>query len=263
MSAKDEIKRLEDELEKARQQLFQLAKLAEMGKMVAVVAHELSQPLLGIKAFAQILRRRLSSDVFAEPKLCLIEEQAAFMEEMLNSLRQYSRSASVDPEGVDPLVPIRRAIELLRERARKQQIKIDLEAAEPLARVHGSPGHIQQVLVNLIGNALDEMGNSGQGTVRLRISSEQDWVRVLVADTGGGIPDSVRDRLFEPFYTTKGEEQGTGLGLSICRDVLRSHGGEIRLMDPQEVDRDFGPGYGAGFEVRLKKLEGGERKPGN
>ncbi len=263
MNAEVKIKQLSEELEKARDQLFQLAKLAEMGKMVAVVAHELSQPLLGIKAFSQILRRRLSADKFAEPKLRLIEEQAAFMEEMLNSLRQYSRSASMDHQGVDPLVPIRRAVELLQERARKQQIKIDLEAVEPLSKVQGSLGHIQQVLVNLIGNALDEIGSSDQGTIRIRISSEQDWVRVQVVDSGSGIPDAVRDRLFEPFYTTKGEEEGTGLGLSICRDVLRSHGGEIRLMDHEEVDRDFGPGYGAGFEVRLKKLEGGERKPGN
>ncbi len=251
-SEKDQIEQLQEDLKRARQEVFQLAKLAEMGKMVAVVAHELSQPLLGIKAFAQILRRKFPEESFIEPKVRMIEEQAIHMEGILASLRQYSRSAKFGVQNVDLLVPIRSAMELFHERARKLRIKVLLEGpTENLSQVRGNVGHLQQVMANLLGNALDELEERKEGSVIFRLAPSDDGIRVRVADTGGGVPADARERLFEPFFTTKASDRGTGLGLSICSDILRLFGGSIRLLADEEVAQEFGDGFGAGFEVCL------------
>lgn len=249
----DKIRALEQELDRVRRQVFQSAKLAEMGKMVAVVAHELSQPLLGIKAFAQILRRRFKDDDFIEPKVRMIEEQAVHMEGILGSLRRYSKLPEVTRRECDPCEAVHAAVELYQERARKMRIGVQVEASPSLPRVRISHGHLQQVVVNLLSNALDALEGPASGLVVLRLEPDGERVRLRVADNGGGVGPAARDNLFEPFFTTKGSEKGTGLGLSICSDILRQYGGSIRLMEPGEVEQAFGAGFGAAFEVGLAR----------
>jgi two-component system NtrC family sensor kinase len=247
------IEELEEELQRAKDLAFHVAKLAEMGKMVAVVAHELSQPLLGIKAFAQILRRRFSNDSFIGPKIRMIEEQAVHMEGILDGLRRYSKTPRRGAGVVNPLQPLHTAVELFRDRAKKLRVKINLELASQLPGVHGNHGHLQQVIVNLFSNALDELEGGQGGIILVKAEATGETVRIRVADTGRGVDQDMRDRIFEPFYTTKGAEKGTGLGLSICRDILELHRGTIRLMSPEEVESAFGAGFQTAFEVSLAK----------
>jgi signal transduction histidine kinase len=258
----DELARLKAELEHTREQMFQMAKLAETGKLVAVVVHELSQPLLGIKAFAQILKRKYQGDEFIEPKVKMIEQQAVHMEGILDGLRQYSVLERTAQQYVDPLLPIRSAMDIFHERAKKLKVKLTLLTAPPLPTVRSSRGHLQQVLSNLIHNALDELEQVGGGEVTLRLSPGEDRVTLWVTDTGRGVPPEVRPRIFESFFTTKGKDKGTGLGLSICRDILDLYGGSIRLMDPEETEKQFGKGIGSAFEVILKIHAGEARSAG-
>jgi two-component system NtrC family sensor kinase len=247
------IEELEKELAAAKDLAIHLAKLAEMGKMVAVVAHELSQPLLGIKAFAQILRRRYSNDSFIGPKIRMIEEQAVHMEGILDGLRRYSKTPRKGEGIVKPSEPLHTAVELFRDRAKKLRVNINLQIESHLPDVRGNHGHIQQVIVNLISNALDELEGGKGGIILVKAAATPEGVRVQVADTGRGIDEDMRDKIFEPFYTTKGAEKGTGLGLSICRDILELHRGAIRLLAPDEVEKTFGAGFQAAFEVFLAK----------
>ena len=249
----DRIKELEEELHRAKDLVFHVAKLAEMGKMVAVVAHELSQPLLGIKAFAQILRRRYSNDSFIGPKIRMIEEQAVHMEGILDGLRRYSKAPRRGKGVVNPLEPLHTAVEIYRDRAKKARVNMNLEFESHLPGVRGNHGHIQQVIVNLLSNALDELEGSKGGIILVKADATGEGVRIRIADTGRGIGDDMRDKIFEPFYTTKGAEKGTGLGLSICRDILELHHGTIRLMTPEEVEQTFVAGFQAAFEVFLPK----------
>ncbi|MBN2494331.1 MAG: GHKL domain-containing protein [Deltaproteobacteria bacterium] len=244
-----DIHELERELARCRERLFHAAKLAEMGKMVAVVAHELSQPLLGIKAFAQILHRHCEQDDFIEPKLRLIVEQATVMEEILNNLRQFVRQQDVEAQPIDPAPPVRAALALFSERAKKKRVTLELRCQDDLPDVLGNAAHYQQVAANLIGNAIDAVKDEAHAEIRVSVDAVGDRARMRIVDSGAGIPDSVRDKLFEPFYTTKGPEDGTGLGLSICREILDLYGGSIRLMEPEELARDFGPDFRTGFEV--------------
>jgi two-component system NtrC family sensor kinase len=252
-SQSEKIKELEEKLQRSREMAIHVAKLAEMGKMVAVVAHELSQPLLGIKAFAQILRRRYSNDPFIGPKIRMIEEQAVHMEGILDGLRRYSQTPRRGAGVVKPLEPLHTAMEIYRDRAKKLRVKMDLEFESHLPGVSGNHGHIQQVIVNLLSNALDELEGSKGGIILVKADATGEGVRIRVADTGRGIDADMRDRIFEPFYTTKGAEKGTGLGLSICRDILELHHGTIRLMTLEEVEQTFGAGFQAAFEVFLAK----------
>jgi signal transduction histidine kinase len=249
----EKIKELEEELQRTKDLTIHVAKLAEMGKMVAVVAHELSQPLLGVKAFAQILRRRYSNDSFIGPKIRMIEEQAVHMEGILDGLRRYSKAPSRGAGVVNPVEPLHTAVEIFRDRAKKLRIEMNLDFESHLPGVHGNHGHIQQVLVNLLSNALDELEGCMGGIISVKADAAGEGVRIRVADTGRGIDADMRDRIFEPFYTTKGIEKGTGLGLSICRDILELHRGTIRLMTLEEVEQTFGAGFRAAFEVFLAK----------
>jgi len=244
---------LEKELAAAKDLTLHLAKLAEMGKMVAVVAHELSQPLLGIKAFAQILRRRYSNDSFIGPKIRMIEEQAVHMEGILDGLRRYSKTPRKGKGTVKPSGPLHTAVELFRDRAKKLRVNINLELESHLPEVRGNHGHVQQVIVNLISNALDELEGGKGGIILVKAAAGPEGVRVQVADTGRGIDEDMREKIFEPFYTSKGAEKGTGLGLSICRDILELHRGGIRLLSPDEVEKSLGAGFKAAFEVFLAK----------
>jgi two-component system NtrC family sensor kinase len=251
----EKIKELEEELQHARDMVFQMAKMAEMGKMVAVVVHELSQPLLGIKAFAQIIRRRFPGDDFIEPKVKMIEEQAVHMEGILDTLRQYYKVPQLTQKTVDPLVPVKASVEMFQERARKLRVKLVLDYKNSLPETRGNRGHLQQVIVNLLGNAFDEIEDSNTGKVLLALDKVDKGVRLRVADTGSGVPAEARNQIFDAFFTSKGSEKGTGLGLSICRDILRLHGGEIRLMETEEVKQEVGAEYGACFEVFLANAE--------
>ncbi len=248
----ERIAELEAELEQAREFMFQAAKLAEMGKLVAVVAHELSQPLLGIKAFAQILLRRYDEDSFIAPKVRLIVQQAKVMEGILDGLRQYARRPEMGGRGVDPREPVKAAVALFHDRARKLKIRIEYEDPGELGLVQGNLGHLQQVVTNLLGNSLDELESQGSGQVLIRLKAEEDGVLLLMADTGPGVPADLKEKLFEPFFTTKEEGKGTGLGLSICSDILRLYQGSIRLLSDEERQSILGDRYGAAFAVSMK-----------
>jgi signal transduction histidine kinase len=183
----------------------------------------------------------------------MIEEQAVHMEGILDGLRRYSMTPRRGAGVVNPLEPLHTATEIYRDRAKKLRVKMDLEFESHLPGVRGNHGHIQQVIVNLLSNALDELEGSQGGIILVKADATGEGVRIRVADTGRGIDADMRDKIFEPFYTTKGDEKGTGLGLSICRDILELHRGTIRLMTLEEVEQIFGAGFQAAFEVFLAK----------
>ena len=253
MSSDKRIEELEQQLKQMQDSLFQMAKMAELGKLIAVTAHELSQPLLGIKAFAQILQRRCKQDDFVSTKIRIIVQQAKVMEGILDNLRQFSRQEAIQAQAVDLTEVVGRVTDLFKERSRKGQVQIAVSTPDSLARVQGTPGHLQQVVANLFSNALDSLESVPRGRIQINLADEGDFVVLRIADSGCGVPDQAKRHMFESFYTTKGADKGTGLGLSICREIVTAYGGEIRLMNPDEIDSCFGDDFNTAFEVRLQK----------
>jgi two-component system NtrC family sensor kinase len=252
MNRKDQETELQAELDRMRELMLHTAKLAEMGKLVASVAHELSQPLLGIKAFAQILERK-SQDEFFSSKIRVIVQQAMVMEEIIDSLRRFTKRKSEGQRAIDLPKVVETAVLLFQERLRKSKVKVDVTVENGLPDVLGTYGYVQQIVVNLLSNAIDAIESIRRadetGLISVRFFGKDGRVVMRVVDTGPGVDKGLESKMFEAFFTTKGTEQGTGLGLSICKEILKLIGGEIRLMTKEEVQFDFAENAGAGFEV--------------
>jgi two-component system NtrC family sensor kinase len=136
-----------------------------------------------------------------------------------------------------------RILPLLNHPARRHGVAIVTSIPGDLPAVLADPGQLQQVVINLVVNGLDATSAGGQITIGARpvVDGARSGVEIAVSDTGPGIPPELRAKVFEPFFTTKPAGQGTGLGLAICRDIIKAHGGEIKV--------DSAPGSGTTFTV--------------
>jgi signal transduction histidine kinase len=232
-----------DTLQKTQQQLVQSAKLAAIGELAAGVAHELNNPLTVILAHAQILRMKSDPESVTGRKLEKIEDEAIRASKITRGLLDFSRRREPkhEPVSVNALVP--RALELIHSKLRGHDITVHTELAEDAPAILGDADQLTQVLINLMGNAIDAMGRAGALTVTT--AAVDDAIEVAVTDTGYGLDAEQASRIFEPFYTTKPEGRGTGLGLSVILGILKSHGGTIVV--------DSAPGRGTTMRVRLPR----------
>jgi two-component system NtrC family sensor kinase len=224
--------------------LLQTEKLAALGQMVSGIAHELSNPLTSILGYA----RRL---VVAPNALERTEEARQICQEaeragsILRQLLANARETIPERRLVSLNQIVMRAMELQRFSLAAEKIRVELDLDPALPFVHGDPGQLQQVLINLLGNARQAMEEQGQGgVIRLR-TRRAGSRRVLleVEDTGPGIPQAIQARIFDPFFTTKPAGVGTGLGLAIVLGVVREHGGQVRMQNP--------PQGGALFQIEI------------
>jgi C4-dicarboxylate-specific signal transduction histidine kinase len=242
------------EIERLRGIVAQLGKLAELGKMTASLVHEMNQPLMGIKSFAQIVLRRLVETDPNHAKLKIIEEQARVLEAMVSRLRVFSRQASFRRQAVSVVQVVSSVLGILEYQLGRRGVRIEWVGDPPNVFVASDPHQLQQVVINLFVNARDavEGCDEARRTVRLvhgGVDDGKDY-RLVVVDDGDGVPDDVRDRVFELFFTTKDAERGTGLGLTISREIIEGFGGTLRLLDRESTARLPGGGTTA-FEVVL------------
>ena len=244
----------EARLQELQSELVHVSRLTAMGEMASSLAHELNQPLSAITNYIRGSRRMLADrdDGDAQRLRDALDEagrQALRAGEIIRRLREFvSRGeAETRPEPVAKLVEEALALALVgtRQHGVDVRLRIDPRAGPVLAdRIQ-----IQQVLLNLVRNAVEAMTESGSPRRELVISAEaaaDDMVEIAVADTGPGIAPAVADRLFEPFMTTK--RQGMGVGLSLSRTILEAHGGRI-WAEPN-------PAGGATFKMLLRGLHG-------
>jgi PAS domain S-box-containing protein len=219
--------------------LVQADKLSSIGLLAAGVAHEVNTPLAVISTYAQMLAKQISGDEQKAPLLEKIARQTFRASEIVNSLLNFSRTSSTEFVAVDLNKVIRETITLVDHQLSSSQVRVELSLHETSLQIKGSPGKLQQVLLNLVMNAKDAM--HGGGTLTVITSQHDGQARVAVADTGYGIPEHVLPRIFDPFFTTKndpsftaeGGRKGTGLGLSVSYGIVREHGGEIEVESTQ------------------------------
>lgn len=230
---------LEAELERYRSILIQSAKLADLGREVASLAHEVAQPLLAIKAFAQMLKAQLDGDEGAQRRAAFIEEQAIVLEEIVTRLRRYARQAEVDAEASSDLRAVLESVLMLVDhRLAKAHVDVEVDLPEALEPIALDRVRAQQVLVNLLTNAADAVAGQERRVVRVVARPAGDHVKVYVLDSGPGIPEEIREKVLEPFFTTKGVERGTGLGLPIVKEILDACGGRLSIASADSVPID-------------------------
>jgi|GEM_PF-634497 len=264
-----EVERKIRELDQKHIELIQSSKLATLGEMATGIAHELNQPLSGIRLRAQLLLRSLQPDGEAAARLAAgLEEIIGFVDRItriVNHIRVFARQDEQPFRPFPPHLSVEGCLSLIGEQLRLHAIEVEVDLPEDLPCVFGEASQIEQVLLNLVGNARDALNAKAEsprvGAVgspyekRLRISgvlASPDEVRLSVEDNGPGFDDAVKARLFEPFFTTKPVGQGTGLGLSISYGIVAKHRGRIEVVAR--------PGEGARFDVYLPVAE--EPSPG-
>lgn len=224
--------------------LLQTERLAALGQMVSGVAHELSNPLTSILGYAQrLMLRNDAAEHFEEIRKIFAEAErgGAILRRMLLAVREPALERRVVP--LNEIV--QRTIELQRFSLAAERIRLELQLAPELPQVVGDAGQLQQVLMNLLGNARQAIESQGHGgTIRVHTRrTEDNRVRLEVSDSGPGIPEGILARIFDPFFTTKPAGVGTGLGLSIVLSLVREHGGQVHVLSPR--------GSGAEFIVEL------------
>lgn len=241
-----ERRRAENELRLAQSELVQASKLAALGQMSAGLSHELNQPLAAIRSYADNARKFMQRERYdtANTNLGLIVELTERMARIIRHLRTYARK---EPTTVRPTLVVRaieESVALLHRRIEDAGVTVVLDAPDTSLSAIAGEVRLQQVMVNLLSNALDAMSESADRTLRITAREEIDCVLIEVADTGSGIPADSLPSVFDPFFTTKDVGSGLGLGLSITYGIVQQFGGTISARN--------GDGGGAVFEVRLQ-----------
>ncbi len=234
-------------LVQAERQLYQSDKLASIGRLAAGLAHEINNPLTGVLSYSSVLLKRGDFTPEVRQDMQVIVNETKRCREIVKRLLDFARPqpAEKKPTRIDEVVS--KTLGILENQFNKKRIQIETRLAPDLPEVFADASQLQQVLVNLLVNAADALGNKG-GTVTIATSREVASGEVVleVMDTGMGIPKEDVTRIFEPFFTTKGQ-QGTGLGLAVVWGIVKEHGGKIEVKSQ--------PGQGATFTLHFPAAE--------
>ena len=225
----EERRRAEESLRQTQDELIQAAKLAVLGQLAAGINHELNQPLAAIRAYAENARAFLarSRQDAADANLAQVVELTERMADISAQLRQFSRKSGGTLTTVSVQACIDYALRLYQARLRSSNVEVIRRWTDEEVWVHADLVRLEQVLVNLIGNALQAMADTSDPQLTLAIDADDRHVRISVADTGPGIPEQHLSRIFEPFFTTKTPGSGLGLGLSISSRIIDDLGGRL------------------------------------
>ncbi|MEP6894950.1 MAG: GAF domain-containing protein [Chloroflexota bacterium] len=229
----------------AENRLIQAAKLAAVGEMAAGIAHELNNPLTSVTGFSELVMESLPKDTEAYRDLALVLKEARRARDVVRRLLDFSRQSESTRANTSLNEVVEDVVALSRHLIHTSGVELTLDLQTDLPWASMDSNQIKQVLLNLVHNALQAMPDGGVMEVKSQTASrnERDWVLVSVRDSGVGMSPLEQARIFEPFYTTKGNRGGTGLGLSVTYGIITDHGGQI--------DVESQPGVGSKFMVWL------------
>lgn len=243
------------ELQRIHEQMLQAEKMASLGKLAAVVAHEINNPLAGILTYAKLLRKWLAK--LPEPQtpqeraraeeirssLELIESESRRCGEIVRNLLMFARAAPMNLEYAQLNQVADRCLRLVSHQLELANVQLEKDLHPDLPPVYCDAAQVEQVLLALVMNAIEAMPHGGVLTLRTTMDPATDTVSLQVRDDGIGIPADVFPKLFEPFFTTKEGSHGSGLGLAVAKGIVERHSGRIEVTS--EV------GKGTTFTVTL------------
>ncbi|RYZ58890.1 MAG: PAS domain S-box protein [Proteobacteria bacterium] len=221
-----------------REKLVAASKLSSLVEMAGGIAHEINNPLAIIIGQASRIRRRYERGLLDTEQLgddlVRIESTAQRIAKIVRGLRSFSRSSEKDPMEVTSVTDIiEDTLELCQEKFRVHAIELILDVA-PDIRLSCRRSQIAQLLMNLLSNAYDAVDDLSSKWIKLEAYANEEWITIEVSDSGEGIDPAIREKIMQPFFTTKEEGRGTGLGLSISQGISEDHGGSLRLEPSAE-----------------------------
>jgi two-component system, NtrC family, sensor kinase len=238
------------ELKRAHEHALHTEKMASIGKMAAVLAHEINNPLSGILTYAKLLRKWVDSEDSGKSRrkdiddsLDLIATESRRCGNLVKNLLTLSRTTPINLQPTNLNQVIDRALRLIQHQLDLAGIHVEPELDPDLPLITCDGAQIEQVFLALMRNALDAMPQGENLWVRTKLNRQEGAVQISVRDDGCGVPAEILPRLFEPFLTTKDTGRGVGLGLAISRSILERHDGNIEVQS--EVGR------GTTFNVTL------------
>jgi two-component system NtrC family sensor kinase len=235
--------RVEQMRDFAQTRIRESERLAVVGQLAAGVAHELSNPLQGIVAYSHLLLEQMPADDERRDYLEKMSVQGNRCVSIIRALLDFSRPRKPEMRPCDINSVFTECLSLVEGQALFHNIEVVRNLEADLPDILVDPAQIQQVLMNLIINAVEAMDGTGRLTLTTRMESDGTMVVLEVADTGEGIAEEDIERVFDPFFSTKDPSHGTGLGLSISYGIVREHGGTISVTSSV--------GEGTTFAVRL------------
>lgn len=251
---------LRDSEARARQHLTELAhvsRLGSMGELASALAHEVNQPLTAIMTYCRTCLRMLEQGRLSESDLHKAMSNslasAEHAREVVSKLRTFIRRGEMKPHPVPAAHLVRECRILLETEARHHHVRLSLVAPEDLPTVRVDSVLVQQVIFNLVRNGIEAINDSDNSRRELsvNVSAEGDKVVVCVSDTGMGVDEELRERLFDPFVSTR--KQGLGIGLSLCRSVIDRHQGKVWIEDSE------GPGATFCFSLPVHRIAEADR----
>lgn len=229
--------RIERELRETQEALLQAEKLAAMGRLTSQIAHELNNPIYGIMNTLELLKTEIPPESKRRRILEMSLSEAQRLSEMLKNMLSFSKPEEEERRRINLNELIEGILMMMERQLREASIRVKTALAPDLPEVMASTNQMRQVLLNLFKNAKEAMPHGG--TLTVSTQREDPYVLVHVKDTGVGIPDEIKSRIFEAFFTTKQKVKGVGLGLSVCYGIVKGHGGEIKVESEEGKGTTF------------------------
>ena len=229
--------RIERELRETQEALLQAEKLAAMGRLTSQIAHELNNPIYGIMNTLELLKTEIPPESKRRRILEMSLSEAQRLSEMLRNMLSFSKPEEEARKRINLNELIEGILMMMERQLREASIRVKTDFAEDLPEVMASTNQMRQVLLNLFKNAKEAMPRGG--TLTVITEREERNVLIHVKDTGVGIPEEIKNRIFEAFFTTKQKVKGVGLGLSVCYGIIKGHGGEIRVESEEGKGSTF------------------------
>ncbi len=225
------------ELKKATEQLIQTEKIVALGELVSGIAHEINNPLTSILGYAQVLLSEMRNNNPFRSDIEIIEKEAQRTKKIIENLLNYARREDIVYEDVNINQVIIDTLSFIEYQLTTARVQIIKEFADNIPVIKGNKQQFQQVFVNMMVNAKNAMHTGGILTIKTRV--KDNFVVVEISDTGIGIDESIINKIFNPFFTTKEAGKGTGLGLSLCARIIHNYNGKIEVESEKAIGTTF------------------------